>query len=179
MNRVLLYKRKRQWSEARENLRRIFDDFFQREQMGETEIFVKLLGFNDGKISAHEWIEQNRAFIGGKTRAQWLNPSDQQYVPFAYENLGRYYLKHACIDQAHLCYQEILQGEINVDVSIKSSCFEGIANTCEKTGEYNEAMIWLKNVIDLDLNGASIHRLLNRLRYDYIQRFEGEGEGEG
>lgn len=136
---------------------RILDDFVQRQRMGETEIFVKLLGFNDGKISAEdELIEQNRTFIGGKTRAQWLNPSDQQYIPFAYENLGRYYLKHACFDRARLCYHEILQGEINVDVVITSFCFESMASICERTGEYGEAMVWWKKVIDLELNGKYI-----------------------
>jgi tetratricopeptide (TPR) repeat protein len=95
-------------------------------------------------------------FIGGKIQAQWLNASDQQYIAFAYENLGRYYLQHGCFDQARLCYEEILQGEINVDVFIKSSCCEGIANVCERTGEYGKALVWLKKVIDLDLNGTYI-----------------------
>ena len=70
MNLVLVYTRTQQWDLARKTVRIIFYDVLERRRIGETEIFVKLLGYNDGKSTVDDWMEKNRAFLGGKTLAK-------------------------------------------------------------------------------------------------------------
>jgi tetratricopeptide (TPR) repeat protein len=156
---VLIYKRTEQWNLAREIFQKVLENYSEREKNGEIEMFVKVLNYQDENWGINDFLSKNRSFLGGKTLATWLNNHHKDYVIYAYKELGLYDLKHNCPDYAYLCYQEILEGEIELDSSSNMECFRGIGDVYAMKQEYSMAIDWFKKVIDIDINAKNISNI--------------------
>jgi tetratricopeptide (TPR) repeat protein len=136
LNMVLLYKRTEQWNLARKIFRKMLENYSECEKNGKIEMFVKVLNYQDEIWDINDFISKNRSFLGGKTLATWLNNRHKDYV--------------------YLCYQEILEGEIELGFSSNMECFRGIGEVYAMKQEYSMAIDWLKKVIDIDINAKNI-----------------------
>ncbi len=155
LNMVLLYKRTQQWNLARDTFQKVLNDFFERKRNGEVAMFVKILGYDEENRSAYGLIERNRAFLGGKTLATFLDKCYKEYALYAYIELGNHYLNHICLDHALLCFEEILQGEIEFNIIANLVSFDGMGRVYEMKQEYTMAIHWFKKANDLRINDMS------------------------
>ncbi|CAF1325562.1 unnamed protein product [Rotaria sp. Silwood1] len=152
---VVLYKTTEQWTLAMETYEKIWTNSHERDQTGEVEVFVKILGHTENNSNAHHLTDKNRKFLGGKTISRFLDKHQKHNVLYAYAELADHHLKYNSLDHAFLYYQEVLQCELKIDSHLILRCLYGIGNIYEMRKEYSSAIEWLKKGIDYSIKDTS------------------------
>ncbi|CAF3909668.1 unnamed protein product [Rotaria sp. Silwood1] len=155
LNMVVLYKTTEQWTLAMETYEKIWTNSHERDQTGEVEVFVKILGHTENNSNAHHLTDKNRKFLGGKTISRFLDKHQKHNVLYAYAELADHHLKYNSLDHAFLYYQEVLQCELKIDSHLILRCLYGIGNIYEMRKEYSSAIEWLKKGIDYSIKDTS------------------------